>query len=1005
MQPDFRAFWPSLSIPKANYNPPKKEDVKVQVKQDLHNIKQQSIWWPQVPTFANLTGQQPMPWVTPQQKPIQPTQPKSATFNDVAKSFSNDMSNRRNGDKSVSKDISERNKGAYTLKALSDMRKDIDNGADEESIKGAYKDIPQDIILWLYDDIKNWHKIWDIMKAYPELDKIQEIDPQWSRFSQVEDGETNILGIPKIPRFDKFADPQSGGARDTILWFGENLLKSWVNLVSDVWNVVLDPVDTVTNIAKLWAWALWNASDMVAWSTEPKSENQKMASQVADYFANRYGSMEWFQEASYKDPVWVFSDIASLISWGAWAIAKGTTTLWRLWKVGEVSKIAETAGDIARWFNKVDPGAVIMWKAWELAGKWLKETGRAIRNTASKLPETNIGKSVSNTYNKFVENYEWFSKAQKKSRQNNPKTKELVEPVLKRIDEQWLPENIQELATPEYTKVSSELENKIKDRMKVIGENGDIYNTLRKDKTPIESKWILADMSKVLKGTDFTVKSFLKRVDPWNLLWTRKIFDETTDIATLHDIRKWIDDLKKKAWANKDSGEYRVLSDMRDIIDSKMKENPNRAKNDSLFSKERAELKKLTENLVYKDKNRLWEMKDNIDNIIKNINNPAKRRIKDRLVELIPDIEERVDAINQIVPIAKAYTTTPKWVVWKALGTLWWSIAWFSVGWYWWAIAGGILWIIWESVLSSNRQKIIRNAIATQSPEALKRMDELMKIVNKWEKLRKSQVDEIRSFSKEVKESIPKTQEKLKKEVDKATTAIILKSEWPLQKWTSKDIFVAWEKWIKKGTITDKGVETKRTVTELDPQGKEYRQPDFNLEEYNKISKSADLEFIKKNSDKIEPRLIKEWDYTDQWVVEKLWYDWSWAGTRPYWIIDWKKVYVTDIKEAYRPWKKINDMIDETMDNIPSSNKSRLDDMQMWVARQSQISYIEEQIGKKVSELDKNSKDIIYRLINNRKLQADESVMQSIFDIMKKWEVDSDTFNIVNDYFDDIMKK
>jgi hypothetical protein len=52
-------------------------------------------------------------------------------------------------------------------------------------------------------------------------------------------------------------------------------------------------------------------------------------------------------------------------------------------------------------------------------------------------------------------------------------------------------------------------------------------------------------------------------------------------------------------------------------------------------------------------------MKSNIDNIIKNINSPAKRRIKDRLLAVMPDITERVDAINQIIPIAKAYTSTP----------------------------------------------------------------------------------------------------------------------------------------------------------------------------------------------------------------------------------------------------------------------------------------------------------------------------------------------------------
>jgi hypothetical protein len=44
---------------------------------------------------------------------------------------------------------------------------------------------------------------------------------------------------------------------------------------------------------------------------------------------------------------------------------------------------------------------------------------------------------------------------------------------------------------------------------------------------------------------------------------------------------------------------------MRKIIDSKLKENPNRAKNDGIFSRERAELKNIEQDLVYKDRERV----------------------------------------------------------------------------------------------------------------------------------------------------------------------------------------------------------------------------------------------------------------------------------------------------------------------------------------------------------------------------------------------------------------
>jgi hypothetical protein len=74
-------------------------------------------------------------------------------------------------------------------------------------------------------------------------------------------------------------------------------------------------------------------------------------------------------------------------------------------------------------------------------------------------------------------------------------------------------------------------------------------------------------------------------------LQTRKILEDNTTISTLHDVRMAIDAIKKNASA----GEYNKLMEIRKIIDDKLKENPNRAKNDKIYARERTELTELSD--------------------------------------------------------------------------------------------------------------------------------------------------------------------------------------------------------------------------------------------------------------------------------------------------------------------------------------------------------------------------------------------------------------------------
>lgn len=232
-----------------------------------------------------------------------------------------------------------------------------------------------------------------MIQAYPELADIQETT-QGSRFSQVNDGETNIFGIPKIPRFNNMeSGDTTWGAKDVLMWFGENVLKSGANLVSDVGNVLLDPVDSAVNIGKLWVGAWVNAYETVTGDTVD-SEYGDMASQAGEYIKSRFGSAEWFQKAAYEDPVGLFSDIASLISWGAWLAGKATAKAWQLGKISSLTKAGDVLWDVAKAADIIDPGNILMWKGMQAYGKWFDLWKTAVWRVGRAISDTWVGEKI-----------------------------------------------------------------------------------------------------------------------------------------------------------------------------------------------------------------------------------------------------------------------------------------------------------------------------------------------------------------------------------------------------------------------------------------------------------------------------------------------------------------------------------------------------------------------------------------------------------------------------------
>jgi DNA-directed RNA polymerase subunit F len=64
--------------------------------------------------------------------------------------------------------------------------------------------------------------------------------------------------------------------------------------------------------------------------------------------------------------------------------------------------------------------------------------------------------------------------------------------------------------------------------------------------------------------------------------------------------------------------------------------------------------------LFYRDARRRGEVKDNFISILRNIGGENRARMRNRLLEIMPDLDARIEAILTTQKLAKEYTTPSK---------------------------------------------------------------------------------------------------------------------------------------------------------------------------------------------------------------------------------------------------------------------------------------------------------------------------------------------------------
>jgi len=179
-----------------------------------------------------------------------------------------------------------------------------------------------------------------------------------------------------------------------------SFLPSVGKMVGDIASTVLHPIDTATSLGKTIVGAGEAGAEKLAGLVDPElvafnrqlnapSERQQMAGQMADYYKQKYGSMEGFKEALATDPASVLADAATVLSGGGGAAtqlrgaaSKLRKTAYRLGMTETASTLGKaasalkaTSGKLSQAASAVDPLALTV----KAAGKGVQLAGKGIQ--------------------------------------------------------------------------------------------------------------------------------------------------------------------------------------------------------------------------------------------------------------------------------------------------------------------------------------------------------------------------------------------------------------------------------------------------------------------------------------------------------------------------------------------------------------------------------------------------------------------------------------------------
>ena len=624
---------------------------------------------------------------------------------------------------------------------LISMQSDIQDGMPKEVLQEYYPEISPDIADQLYDDFKAWMPINEVSKYYPELSISEQVAPKdiqvwWLRtvarqWEWIIPSKTEWLANPygamfelvdnlvqQIPQYSPSEEPlaqrlnqlsqkqideyrnkfQSNKAIqklygnennyikemqkslvDKLLWVSEQ----WPNVAKMYANMPVSAIKTISAIAR----ASSNPYDALMWL----GSAVMLATQWKWPLIDRYGSWENFQNTLENDPIWVASDILSIVDPAFKWIGKWVTKAWfpkawaKIYQVWEIAWWASTmwvpqAIDRAMWAVTKATKGTMLWpvaSALEFQARPLQKTQEFVtrqiqwakQKLLDKLLPENLIDRKELVNNPFV--HQDFNEFQKQL-ENNPdlNVENFTESVLDDYVQSFINRRNQEIQTkyassPAYQALENiDLKHDytpLQDSFVALADKYNIWVSMVDGKPQfdfIESSLGKAEQSNIKEAADIIFSQPEKNTK--SLMNNRESINNMINYDTWDPFKRW---------------QSQFMRELRDNVDLY-------AKNAIPYFSELTALYKNQINKLNEAKgiflNNDWTVKKTLYNQILNIDRPSNKAFRDKVIELDPSLPLRVRWLRLLKDLEKV-KTSDKWLWWFAriFDAIWWAV-WYS---------------------------------------------------------------------------------------------------------------------------------------------------------------------------------------------------------------------------------------------------------------------------------------------------------------------------------------
>lgn len=167
----------------------------------------------------------------------------------------------------------------------------------------------------------------------------QRVKAKYPQYANVPDAELEKRVLQKYPQYKQYVSPSIGGFASNVVKSGATAIKDTVGAVVNVINPDMEK-NTIANLGRL-------GVDTAKLIAGDRSELNR-ASQVLNFYKQRYGGVDNIKETIYNDPVGFLLD-ASVVLGGAGAAVKGAGA------AGKVSGLTKVGTTLSKAGAAIDP--------------------------------------------------------------------------------------------------------------------------------------------------------------------------------------------------------------------------------------------------------------------------------------------------------------------------------------------------------------------------------------------------------------------------------------------------------------------------------------------------------------------------------------------------------------------------------------------------------------------------------------------------------------------------